>query len=336
MPPDTPRRRWRWRPPAAVALLVPAAPFLVAAAVGGNNSTASPTSTTPAAEQHTNTAGAEIDYVDVGQGDGVVMRIGGQFIVSDAGQHNVAAIDAALHQLGATNMIDIAILSHPHSDHVKNFLALVDDFGWTIKRVVLSHSDWWQGTVTNRKLIEDLQKHGAMLVYVSAGQHFTFGGADWEILSPPVDRYTGVGQAADASVVYVLRLSGDAFVFTGDIGKSVASAVAERWSSEQLGRATVFLATHHGSAAGSTDAILQALQPRWAVLSTGPNAYGHPSPAAIMRLEQHGITIWCTNANGTIRALISKTGRVSWRASKQQAPWWSATAKQETGSCVGR
>jgi competence protein ComEC len=318
-------------------LLVPAAPFLVAAAVGGNNSTASlPASTTPPASHLTSAAGDEIDYVDVGQGDGVVMRIGGEFIVSDAGQHNVAAVDSALHQLGATTAVDVAILSHPHSDHVKNVLALVDNFGWTIKQVVLSHSDWWQGTDTNKKLIARMRAHGAKLDYVSAGQHFNWGGADWEILSPPADRYTGVGQAADASVVYVLHRRGGAFVFTGDIGKSVASAVAERWSSEQLGQATIFLATHHGSAAGSTDAILQALQPKWAVLSTGPNAYGHPSPAAIMRLEQHGITIWCTSANGTIRALISRTGRISWSASKQQAPWWSATDKQETGSCVGR
>lgn len=316
---------------------MPAAPFLVAAAVGGSNSTASlPASATLPASQLTSAAGDEIDYVDVGQGDGVVMRIGGEFIVSDAGQHNVAAVDAALHQLGATNVVDVAILSHPHSDHVKNFLALVDNFGWTIKQVVLSRSDWWQGTATNKKLIAAMRAHGAKLVYVSAGQHFNWGGADWEILSPPADRYTGVGQAADASVVYVLQRRGEVFVFTGDIGKSVASAVAEHWSSEQLGRATIFLATHHGSAAGSTDAILQALQPKWAVLSTGPNAYGHPSPAAIMRLVQHGITIWCTNANGTIRALISRTGRISWSASKQQAPWWSATAKQETGSCVGR
>lgn len=320
-----------------MALLAPAAPFLVAAAVGGNNSTAdSAASPAPPASHLASAAGDEIDYVDVGQGDGVVMRIGGEFIVSDAGQHNVAAVDAALHQLGATNVVDVAILSHPHSDHVKNFLALVDDFGWTIKQVVLSHSDWWQGTATNKKLIAGMRTHGAKLVYVSAGQHFKWGGADWEILSPPADRYTGVGQAADASVVYVLQRRGRAFVFTGDIGKSVASAVAERWSSEQLGRATIFLATHHGSAAGSTEAILEALQPKWAVLSTGPNAYGHPSPAAIMRLEQHGITIWCTNANGTIRARISQTGRISWSASKQQAPWWSAIAKQETGSCVGR
>jgi competence protein ComEC len=269
------------------------------------------------------------------------MRIGGKFIVSDAGQHNVDAIDAALRDLGAAKVIDVAVLSHPHRDHVKNLLPLLNDFDWTIRTVVLSHSDWWKGTATNTALIEALQKHGSALVYVSAGRHFTWGGADWEILSPPADKYTGPGQAADSSIVYRLRLSGDSFLFTGDIGKSVASAVAQRWNSEQLGRANVFLATHHGSAAGSTDQILQAIKPSWAVLSTGTNPYGHPTVPAILRLEHSGASIWCTDANGTIRAQVATTGTITWRPSKQQEPWWQAqtpsTPGREPGShCVGK
>jgi competence protein ComEC len=331
------------RLPAAAALLVPAAPFVVAAAVG-NSHTAAPQRAsgppvTSAATPGAAPAGGEIDYVDVGQGDGVAMRIGGRYILSDAGQHNVDAVEHALERLGATNKtIDVAILSHPHSDHVKNFLALLDD-GWTIKTAVLSHSEWWGGTNTNMSLIDALTAHGATLQYVVAGNHFDWGGADWEILNPPEGKYTGVGQAPDSSVAYVLTVDGDKFVFTGDIGKSVAKAVAERWTSEQLGAAKVFLATHHGSASGSTDQLLQAIQPTYAVLSTGPNAYGHPSPSAAMRLEKHGVTIWCTDTNGTVRATISSGGKITWDRSKQQAAWWSATNKEAgkgTGNCVGK
>jgi competence protein ComEC len=263
------------------------------------------------------------------------MRIGGRFILSDAGQHNVSAVEQALERLEAKNKtIDVAILSHPHSDHVKNFLALLDD-GWTIKTAVLSHSEWWGGTNTNKSLIDALTAHGATLQYVVAGDHFDWGGATWEILSPPENKYTGVGQAADSSVAYVLKVNGDEFVFTGDIGKSVAKAVAERWTAENLGAAKVFLATHHGSASGSTDQLLEAIQPTWAVLSTGPNAYGHPSPSAIKRLEKHHVSIWCTNANGTIRASISSGGKITWTP-KPETAWWSEETQKGTGSCVGK
>lgn len=71
---------------------------------------------------------ATIVFVDVDQGDGVVMRIGGKVIVSDAGEHHVEAVNAALERLGADH-IDVAILNHPHDDHVKNFVALFARWG---------------------------------------------------------------------------------------------------------------------------------------------------------------------------------------------------------------
>src|SRR5947207_9623376 len=103
--------------------------------------------------------------------------------------------------------------------------------------------------------------------------------------------------------------------------------------SEGLGSATVFLATHHGSATGSTAKLLAAIEPvktkRWsAVLSTGPNSYGHPTKAAIDRLKEHLAKIYCTNANGTIGATIASNGTIKWDASKERTPWWSTT--QET------
>jgi len=126
-------------------------------------------------------------------------------------------------------------------------------------------------------------------------------------------------------------------LFTGDIGPDVAEKVAATWTDQRLGKVTIFLATHHGSAEGSNASLLAAIRPRWAVLSTGPNGFHHPTPAAaIARLRGVGATIWCTNANGTITATISAHGTVTWDASRQATPWWSAAKKTETGTCVNR
>ena len=54
---------------------------------------------------------AKIVYVNVGQGDGVVMRIGGKIIVSDTGEQFPEHMDETLHALKA-KQIDVAILSH--------------------------------------------------------------------------------------------------------------------------------------------------------------------------------------------------------------------------------
>jgi competence protein ComEC len=131
-------------------------------------------------------------------------------------------------------------------------------------------------------------------------------------------------------------VNGITALFTGDIPESVAKVVATSLDTVVDNPVDIFLATHHGSKEGSIKEVLDVIRPRWAVLSTGDNSYGHPSPEAIGRLEVAGASVWCTAANGSVTARISAAGRLTWRASRQVAPWWSAKAKKETGSCVGR
>ena len=277
---------------------------------------------------------ARIMFVDVDQGDGVVMMIGGKVIVSDAGEHRVAAVNAALERLGAER-IDVAILSHPHDDHVKNFVALFDR--WRVGEAVLSRSDYWQGTTTNRAVIAAIETEGLQPTFVHAGQTRSWGGAQWQILSPPRGRFTGgKTQAPNASIAYLLSVHGRRLLFTGDVEEPVANEIAQRLSTRRQ-RVDVFLATHHGSKHSVSRELLAAARPRWAVLSVGPNSFGHPSPETVQQLKTVGASIWCTDTNGTITARISTAGRLTWTTSAGGArPWWSATTKRHRGDCVGQ
>ncbi len=285
---------------------------------------------------NTSATRAKIVFVNVEQGDGVVMKIGGQVIVSDAGEHQVETVDATLRFLKA-KQIDVAILSHPHDDHVKNFTALLKTYGWKIKLAVVSSSAWWQGTKTNRELMKTLAEANVPIQVVRRGDHFEWGGADWRILNPPAGEFIGGStQAANASIVYLLRVNGIDALFTGDIERRVAKNVATLLDPALDEPLDIFLATHHGSKEGSIDELLDVTKPRWAVLSTGRNGYEHPSVEAIERLEAEGASIWCTDVNGSVTARISAAGRLTWRASLQVAPWWSAKSQKRIGSCVGR
>src|SRR4029453_6696602 len=73
--------------------------------------------------------------------------------------------------------------------------------------------------------------------------------------------------------------------------------------------------------------LLAAIKPRWAVLSTGKNSFGHPTTAAISRLENAGASIWYTDANGTITADFDGTSPISWHADKQAKPRWDASTQ---------
>lgn len=274
---------------------------------------------------------AKIAFVDVGQGDGVVMRIGSKIVVSDAGQFRYANIDVALHALGATQ-IDVAILTHPHADHDTDFLSLFDE--WKVKKAVMSESAYWRGDSVNKAVVAAVEHEGLTPTIVHAGQTFTWGGASWLILNPEQGLFTGgANEAADSSVAYLLRVNGAAVLFTGDIDTSVSKDLAVRLPTLD-GRLDIFLVTHHGSRYATPKALLDVARPRYAVLSTGPNQFGHPTPETIARLKDIPATIWCTAVNGTITATISTSGKVTWSATGQNTPWWSASTKKETGSCV--
>jgi competence protein ComEC len=65
--------------------------------------------------------------------------------------------------------------------------------------------------------------------------------------------------------------------------------------------ANVLKVAHHGSKYSSITPFLEAVAPRDAVISVGPNSYGHPTGEVIARLGAVGARTWYTSLNGTIR-----------------------------------
>ena len=279
---------------------------------------------------------AKIVYVNVGQGDAVVIRVGGKVIVSDTGEFEIEVLQKTLRDGVDAKRIDVLILSHPHQDHVRNALALLAT--WDVKLVVISKSTYWSARGTNAPVMAAAAAEpGSELIVAHAGQEFEWGGASWTFLNPPKGKFTGgKAQAANASLAFLLELNGVTALFTGDIESSLAKQLAARLEPLVDKPVDIFLATHHGSKHGSIHELLEVIRPRWAVVSTGDNTHGHPAVAALARIKTAGASIWCTETNGSITARISAKGRLTWRASRQVAPWWAAKAQQQNGTCVGR
>jgi competence protein ComEC len=98
---------------------------------------------------------------------------------------------------------------------------------------------------------------------------------------------------------------GASAVFTGDAGGIPESVLASRydWSSQ------VLHAGHHGSQTSTTDGWLDAVKPKVAVISCGRNnAYGHPHPFVLERLERRNIKTLRTDRDGDIRFDLGPNG----------------------------
>jgi competence protein ComEC len=294
-------------------------------------------SASAAPQRSTASNAAEVVFVDVGAGDGVVIRVGDAVVVSDIGEQNIPflykALDKALAPTGSRE-IEAIILSHAHDDHVKNFALLLKSGKYTVKRALLSRNAHWSATDANRAVMSAIHRHRVPRTYVRTGQVFRFGGAKWTILNPSPGAFTQHHQVSNSSVAYALEVNEKRFLFTGDIEMAGERAVVSEWQRLELGSADVLLATHHGSKYASHEFFLDAVQPKSAVISVN-RGHGHPDPEAIHRLREAGAALWCTAWNGTVTATVpAGAGKVRLRSSEHSAPWWLRGERRSRGVCV--
>jgi competence protein ComEC len=106
----------------------------------------------------------------------------------------------------------------------------------------------------------------------------------------------------DDSAVLLLRAGAFEALLAGDLGVHAESLLAGR-----VGPVDLLKVGHHGSATSSGSAWLGELQPTAAVVSVGPNRYGHPAPASLARLTQAHADIWRTDRDGTVTVSVGES-----------------------------
>ena len=108
----------------------------------------------------------------------------------------------------------------------------------------------------------------------------------------------GVNDSNGASAIFLLTCFDETFLFTGDAPWTNSSGEGDfeeidfvnsltEVDIEKLEDVSVYLVGHHGSSYSSSEAMLDIINPRFAVISVGKdNSYGHPSSEVIFRLNK--------------------------------------------------
>ena len=240
--------------------------------------------------------GLLVEILDVGQGDAILITSPtGKRVLVDSGPPEAGARLAAALEKRGIEALDLAVLTHPHTDHAGGFRAA---FRQAPPKLFLdpglAHT-----APAYRQLLRDLAKRKVPVRDARAGRTIDLGGgAKAEILWPP-ERPPKRLDINDRSVVMRVSLGEVAFLLTGDIGART-EALLLRDGAERLA-SRVLKVAHHGSRHSSSGRFLAAVGAAEAPISVGAgNPFGHPTPEALSRVGASGATIRRTDRDGTI------------------------------------
>lgn len=249
-----------------------------------------------------------VTFLDVGEGLCTVVRTpAGKVMVVDCGTSSWRKSDTIGEKLVApylqsmgVDWIDVAVLSHPHSDHISGYAGLL-----RLKppKLVLDLGAK-HASPHYRAFLTEVKRSGAKYRTARSGQSIEMGdGVVVQVLSPdPAGLYSDLNNRSIVlRVVYgevAILLAADA---EGEAEERMLDSRAEV-------RSDVLQVGHHGAAAGTTPRWLGSVEPRIAVISCGHrNQYGHPSAEVLGRLEASGARIYRTDRHGAVS--ITTDGR---------------------------
>lgn len=281
---------------------------------------------------------AVISILDVGQGDAILIRsVTGKHVLIDGGgtvmfrkpgeewrnrrdpfeigRHFVVPL---LRKRGV-HAIDLLVISHLDSDHIKGLMAVLRDI--PVKRIL------WNGTmktsddaiglfreaVDRRIPLFESSEEGSWMIDEHSRIEIAGSAEAAKDLStgiPIVEEQNG------HSVIMLLHIYNRSFLFTGDADARQERALVERLALKQTERGSkpnidVLKIAHHGSKTSTTQEWLDYWRPAMAVISVGRgNVYGHPYPEVLRRLEQEHIQILRTDRGGEVQFRVDSNNKL--------------------------
>jgi len=230
-----------------------------------------------------------VTVLDVGQGQAVLLQSEGKtFLVDCGGEYADDVADKVAETLLSQGIscLDGIVVSHFDADHVNGLEFLLTRID--TKQLLLPFVEDTDGT---GKLLEAMCPDTT--VWVKGDLVLSFEETNLTVFAP-------ISYISDneSSMCVLFKTENCAILITGDRGMLTERMLVERY---EIGKLDVLVVGHHGARTSTSEELLAATQPKYAIISVGQdNSYGHPAHSVLERLRKYNCKILRTDLYGTI------------------------------------
>ncbi len=240
-------------------------------------------------------------YLDVGQSDCTIIICDDEVLLVDTGTlFQVHNIRESLFSLEISE-IDYLLITHQHDDHMSGATKIIEEYN--VKNIIMPKLSDINSvdSLTYQDLIKTISANNVNPMTAAAGDSFKIGSANVDILAP-IKQDDNLN---NMSIVFKITYFDTSFLFQGDAEADVEKQII--FSGANI-LADVIKIGHHGSNTSTSESYLQAVNPKYAVISAGiDNIYGHPSTPVVSRLLTNNIEPLLTSYYGDI--IINSDGK---------------------------
>lgn len=245
----------------------------------------------------------KVNYIDVGQGDSILVQVNNKNLLIDAGPKSSKG--QLIDYLDKLNIkkLDYVIATHPHEDHIGGMSYIIDKYEvGSFYAPKVEHT-----TKTFERMIDSLKGKNLNINVIKEGTDSIDLGLNTkvEVFSSGKDTYNNLN---NYSPIIRIEFNNNSFLLTGDAEKEVEKEVLEKGYNL---KSDVLKFGHHGSSTSTTEEFFNAVNPSIGVIQLGKdNDYGHPHKETLELIKKSELTVYRTDKDSNI-VLVSDGDKIT-------------------------
>lgn len=237
-------------------------------------------------------------FLDVGQGDAILIQNGSEQMLIDGGPDNSVLYSLQRYMPFFDRKIEYVVLTHPHNDHLIGLLKVLENY--EVEQIL-----YYPVCYENENYEYFLQRY-SNIKKVGKGDTISLGYIDIDILWPIlhstqegcVESFNG--NINNDSLVLEFEYIGKKFLLMGDIESEVEEVLIR--DKIITSNYNILKAGHHCSNTSNSETFLKVVSPDMAVCSVGlENPFGHPGGETLKNFSKYNVQYLITYKEGNIQ-----------------------------------